>query len=939
MIKKRFSALIPMYLLASSALAQHEDVWEDITETEYNTRERDQEEAVEQAKDEFQDAQQDYHDALDDFRLAAWVRSNAWDKLWSEIRRCAGQWDNDCDQRVDAAETEWSAAEDAADSLFLNVILADGPVVNSEKRLAKEQIGLEFLRHNYESQDDPLAVQNEISKCREQRCSPNDFLINARIQTMQPELETVGAHHAYAMGLTGAGVTIAIEDDLVGFRLPEFEGRITFTLRDGVGYYISPLDSDAGHWDEWAEERGINPSTFEAPNGDYDRTHLAAMKALAQRGWPCNPDYGCSASNWWRPLLREGTFPGDTKRWFVIPSGLSPEFSHGTKVASVTAGRSFGIAPGATIVPLAKNFRDSAQRARREEQYRLTRSDPSEAAPLDSTYSRIVGLEYRAFDIINRSFGVGVFDPVDVIDSLDSSTQWWGEAYRRTFPKTWRSMLQADRHPDDRTIIVYAVGNSSQKHGGLGADLPRHLPDARGHTLAVAALGKNPSVGLDATLLENDQPSYAEYTNFCGPLPDDWDTARWGRHFCLTAPGTLNAASNAHAAEFFTDIEGTSFAAPMVSGALALLMEHFRGQLGNSELVKRVLNTADNSGRYAQVEIYGAGVLDIEAALNPIGEVSTGTPAWHGPAALSVLNLPPAIGGLGQRLSEQGVEVAGVDRWGAPFWTTPERHMYQTAWAPPTLIPTVSDPGRSITAPHAGFTPGVRALQVLGGNGAVRFHPDVATHTGAPEWTALHLLQGDGKIGVEAAPADGYRWGFLKDAKSWMGSRPAGAFGNEMQMVSAWFGRAATFSLSDGWHADISGTLALGHANMPAGEMLDVDAHIMSAWEAGLERRAPHSRTRMALSQPARAESGEGRFTYMAGLRHGKPFYQTTAADLAPDSREFQVTLTHEWALGHGLAVVEVAHSQNHLHVYGRTHSRLGAAWYMTMRKNNGARR
>ena len=921
MIKKRFLAMIPICVLASSALAQHEDVWEDITETEYNTHERDQKEAVEQAEDEFQDSQQDYHDALDDFRLAAWVRSNAWDKLLSEIRRCAGQWDNDCDRRVDAAETEWSTAEDAADGLFWNVILADGPVVNSEKRLAKEQIGLEFLRHNYESQDDPLRVQNEISKCREQRCLPNDFLTNARIQTMQPELETVGAHHAYAKGLTGAGVTIAIEDDLVGIRIPEFEGRIDFALRDAVGYYLSPLDSDAAHWDGWVEERGGTPNTFEAPDGDYDRTHLAAMKVLAQQGWPCHPDNGCSESNWWLPLLREGTLPGDPERWFAIPPGLSPEFSHGTKVASVAAGRSFGIAPGATIVPLAKNFRDSAQRARREEQYRLTQSDPSEAIFLDTAYSQIVSLEYRAFDIINRSFGVGVFDPVDVIDSLDSSTQWWGEAYRRTFPKTWRAMLQADRHPDDRTIIVYAVGNSSQKHGGLGADLPRHIPDARGHMLAVAALGKNPSVGLDATLLENDQPSYAEYTNFCGPLPDDWDSARWGRHFCLTAPGTLNAASNAHAAEFFTDIEGTSFAAPMVSGALALLMEHFRGQLGNSELVKRVLNTADNSGRYAQVEIYGAGVLDLEAALNPVGEVATGTHSRSVAVNRSVFFVPHATGDLGNRLANQGVEVAGLDEWGAPFWHTPERFLYVDAWEPPFEVSFAAE-GDSIRAtPHAGFTHGVAAIPVQ----SSAFRSD--TLAGAE----IHLLRGDGRVGIEKAPADGYRWGYLKDSRSWMGGRTAGAFGNRAESASAWIGRTATFELTDVWRATLSGTLAVGDVWLEAGTMLDVEAHILSTWEAAFERRADDIRTRFALSQPARAETGAGTLTYMAGLKHGQPFYETASVSLSPERREVRLTLAHERPLGPGRLAAELSFADNYRHRAGITDARGGVAWRMLL--------
>jgi len=64
----------------------------------------------------------------------------------------------------------------------------------------------------------------------------------------------------------------------------------------------------------------------------------------------------------------------------------------------------------------------------------------------------------------------------------------------------------------------------------------------------------------------------------------------------------------------WTDTEGTSFAAPIVSGAIALMMEHFRGQLGNTEIVKRMMNTANNQGHYSQIEIYGAGLLDLQPA-------------------------------------------------------------------------------------------------------------------------------------------------------------------------------------------------------------------------------------------------------------------------------------------------------------------------------------
>ena len=41
---------------------------------------------------------------------------------------------------------------------------------------------------------------------------------------------------------------------------------------------------------------------------------------------------------------------------------------------------------------------------------------------------------------------------------------------------------------------------------------------------------------------------------------------------------------------------GTSYAAPFVSGGLALLAQHFNNQLGNTEILQRVLMTADKSG-------------------------------------------------------------------------------------------------------------------------------------------------------------------------------------------------------------------------------------------------------------------------------------------------------------------------------------------------------
>lgn len=123
----------------------------------------------------------------------------------------------------------------------------------------------------------------------------------------------------------------------------------------------------------------------------------------------------------------------------------------------------------------------------------------------------------------------------------------------------------------------------------MGANLPFHEPHLRGHHLAVMA--------VDA------DGAHAFYSNFCGPLPSDWDAARWGRHYCLAAPGRVNAVSN-RPGYAYEGTKGTSFAAPIVTGAVALLMEHFRGQLGNTEIARRIVNTANNRDRYAQTEIF-----------------------------------------------------------------------------------------------------------------------------------------------------------------------------------------------------------------------------------------------------------------------------------------------------------------------------------------------
>lgn len=64
---------------------------------------------------------------------------------------------------------------------------------------------------------------------------------------------------------------------------------------------------------------------------------------------------------------------------------------------------------------------------------------------------------------------------------------------------------------------------------------------------------------------------------------------------------------------------GTSFAAPTISGAVALLAENFP-KLSGRDLVDIILGAADDAGAAGTDAIYGRGLLNIGAAIAPAGE-------------------------------------------------------------------------------------------------------------------------------------------------------------------------------------------------------------------------------------------------------------------------------------------------------------------------------
>jgi len=160
-------------------------------------------------------------------------------------------------------------------------------------------------------------------------------------------------------------------------------------------------------------------------------------------------------------------------------------------------------------------------------------------------------------------------------------------------------------------LVVFGTGNDgtivpsdiSALPSQPGPDNSRPAADLERGWLAVAALDKN------------DRTALAEYSNACGVAMD----------YCLVAPGEVivpTADVTPNAPEYQTN-RGTSFAAPIVSGAAALVWEAF--PYFNNDLVRQtLLGTATDLGAPGVDPIFGHGAVNIARAVKGPAQLDWG---------------------------------------------------------------------------------------------------------------------------------------------------------------------------------------------------------------------------------------------------------------------------------------------------------------------------
>ena len=729
---------------------------------------------------------------------------------------------------------------------------------------------------------------------------PAHHLGTDRFTTHQPRvLEQIGAHHAYARGLTGRGVRVGIQDSIVDYtQTGEFGNRVRLRDADGASlYYLRPFGDAPGSDIDVCRRARTCDIWGDDSQGDPEAYNSWVRGIVHQEGWPTSDDSSFIADQYYS----EGSGLGLLYRWREVPTPYDGpgDGGHGTIVASVAAGDNLGVAPEATIIPIATNLTDDqsvdglASDVLREA---ITILPPADRRVIDQEFASFWRDHYENFDIINRSFGTDFFESDIIAAEVDATLQW----YHSYMPNTLNALFQIGTPDSEKTIIVYAAGNAGHDYSGVEADLPYYVPELRGFSLAVAAT--DPRTG-----------AIASYSNRCGPLPQDWSATRHGPHYCLAAPGTVRGLvpdqNSPGRGNTRGGLEGTSFAAPLVSGSLALLMEHFRGTRGNTAIVRRVLDTADRSGRYADLEIYGAGHLDLEAALSPVGTLNAGQSAQA--LSRTTLQVPAAFGSVAASVAD--VELASFDEQDFPFWV-PVSTLVSTRPVGRSPIPQFGSPVLGDTPVADPNALGLHGMPFVD-DGSLWLADEDGWVTGfGPTSASLARLPHDGDWG----------YGVSFDDAGYLGSQTSGAFGSDPRSGMIWTSRAFQHDLDGGWSLDVVGTLALGAPQYEDDAIFEASPSVLSA----MSMQVRSDNWGLTVEQPLRAESGTGIFRIENGhIEGGQRLYDQYRVPLTPDAREFKVTLRHEREALGGDVAVELSGSANAGHVPGESETSIGFAY------------
>nr|WP_248306309.1 S8 family peptidase [Devosia oryzisoli] len=514
----------------------------------------------------------------------------------------------------------------------------------------------------------------------------------------------------------------------------------------------------------------------------------------------------------------------------------------------------------------------------------------------------------------------------------------------------WQSYLNALDTFQKTGVIVWALSNDdSYAQGDITATLPYFEPRLAEAWIAAAD-------GYFEVNGSGDITRAVRLSAACGIAAK----------FCLAGDGiTTGAWSTSNTA--YASGYGTSFVAPQISGAVALLAEAFP-DLTPAEWTKRLLASANNKWfasqgvpvagtvdygngvTHAYSTEWGHGVLDLKAALSPIGTLSmlsgaTVETATRYDAAQSAVSAPSSFGdALQVALAPQEMAVFdALNRaYSVPAGAT-------VASAPATLLPrldavaSLDEEGAGLhmryTDDLAGVVGGFSGAggrgSVLGMAGSGMLMASTAPVGSSADLTAYGFAAGHGTLADGSVAGAGVTFSFPVGAGN---VRIGGLLADEQGGILGLHGNSA-FNFGDastigafnlGVEQAVAPSLSLfgrieyGAAARRGGGGFVTDLANLSffGFEVGAALRdvmQKEDRLTLSLSQPLRVETGTVELTTPVGRQtDGTILSRTTQSQLASSGRQLDLGFHYETHLDNRAALnVGMKYAANAGHVAG----------------------
>ncbi len=275
------------------------------------------------------------------------------------------------------------------------------------------------------------------------------------------------------------------------------------------------------------------------------------------------------------------------------------------------------------------------------------------------TFGDVPGIKYaldHGAQVLNASYGsstpITVEDPTTL--HTDLTTTYGGTNY----------ITQFQHIVSNHAIIVFSNGNDALNQPQSFAGLPYYFQGA------VAPVGVNQSnynivnpTHLDwsknwvAAISVDANKVISSFSNECGVA------AEW----CLAAPGEISK-STTNGGGYITNIQGTSFAAPNITGAIAVMLGAYP-QLAPEQALQILFDTAEDLGVAGVDTVYGHGLVDLKKATSPAdGNWVLAVHGSHSSSSFNVNNSSLNLGSaFGQGLSGHQVHVMFLDRYNKDY--------------------------------------------------------------------------------------------------------------------------------------------------------------------------------------------------------------------------------------------------------------------------------